>query len=83
MADNLIARLCSVLMQSKGKTFKQLLEASNNPKKAENFIDHALELAFEHKGLASLSSSQLIKVDDKLITAYYDKFVAKPNESLD
>lgn len=45
------------MMESKGKTFKQLLDASDNPKKAENFINHALELAFEHKGLATLSSS--------------------------
>ncbi len=68
-------------MQSKGKTFKQLFDASNNPKKAENFIDHALELAFEHKGLASLSSSQLLKQDDKLMTAYHDKFAYEKKET--
>lgn len=82
-ADDLIARLCSVLMQSKGKLFKQLLDAGKNEKNAEHFIEHALELAFEHKGLTSLSSSQLLRHDDKVNTAYQEKFPAKPNETLD
>lgn len=79
-ADDLIARLCSVLMQKKGKLFKKLLDSGKN---AEHFIDHALELAFEHKGLASLSSSQLLRHDDKVNTAYQEKFPIKPNETLD
>lgn len=82
-ADVLIARLCSVLMQSKGKLLKSLLDAGSKDKNAEHFIDHALELAFEHKGLASLSSSQMLRPEDKVNTAYQEKFPAKPNETLD
>ena len=82
-ADDLVARLCGVLMENKGKAFKQLLDAANKPKNAESYVDQALELAFEPKGLASLSSSQLLKQDQKLMTAYQDKFSARPTESLD
>lgn len=72
-------------MQSKGKVFKKLLDANNNPEHVEKYIDQALELAFEHKGLASLnSSSQIYRPTDKQMTAYHDKIlINKTNESME
>ena len=72
-------------MQSKGKVFKKLLDANNNPEHVEKYIDQALELAFEHKGLHSLnSSSQQLRQADKQMTAYHDKIlITRTNDSMD
>ena len=46
----MVSKLCDVLMSSKGKAFKKLLDHHNDPDHVEKFIDQALELAFEPKG---------------------------------